>query len=162
MMEAVNARTLTEAIEQFIYLENELLDEGRYGEWLDLFASDGLYWVPLQHGQDAPSEGLSLFDENIELLRMRIARMHHPTAHGMEVPIWTSRVIGNLRIRNEAEHITATARFMLTESENDRQRIFAGKYEYRMTPYEDSFRIRRKRVDLVNCDAPFASIQIIL
>ena len=34
------------AVEQFLYLEAMYLDRKLYDEWLDLFAEDGLYWVP--------------------------------------------------------------------------------------------------------------------
>src|ERR1700687_1704978 len=33
-------------IEQYYYQEAELLDDHRYGEWLDLFSDDARYWMP--------------------------------------------------------------------------------------------------------------------
>ena len=38
---------LREELEAFVYAEAELLDDGRYEDWLALFADDGIYWVPL-------------------------------------------------------------------------------------------------------------------
>ena len=32
----------------FVVHEARLIDEGRYDEWLALFADDGRYWVPLR------------------------------------------------------------------------------------------------------------------
>ena len=161
-MELINEQGLHDAVAQYVFDECELLDSQQFEAWLDLFTAQGLYWVPLRHNQESPENGFSLVNENVDLLRMRIARMQHPTAHGMEVPIWTSRVVGNVRILNATDDLVeATARFCLVESENDRQRIFAGKYHYRLRK-TDTFQIERKRVDLVNCESPFASIQIIL
>lgn len=155
-------RTLLEEVSQFLFLESELLDSHQFEEWLGLFAADGLYWMPLRHDQADPYEDLSLIHENCALLRMRVDRMQHPTAHGMEMPIWTSRVLGNIRITHAtASIVEATARFCLVEAENDRQRLFAGRYHFTLER-GDSLKIKRKRVDLVNCDAPFASIQILV
>jgi 3-phenylpropionate/cinnamic acid dioxygenase small subunit len=33
-------------IEQYYYQEAELLDDHRYGEWLELFPDDARYWMP--------------------------------------------------------------------------------------------------------------------
>jgi 3-phenylpropionate/cinnamic acid dioxygenase small subunit len=79
----------------------------------------------------------------------------------MEPPPRTSRVIGNIRVRDgEKGQLEATARFTLFEAEDGRHRIFAGRYQF-LLERRDQFRISRKRVDLVNSDAPFESIQVI-
>ena len=156
-------RELKESLVEFVHEECELLDAARFDEWLQLFTSDAQYWVPLVHGQPDPDADFSLMIENPLLLRMRVERMQHPSAHGMRVPIYTSRLVGNVMVQHadvlEAE---VTARFVLTESENDRQRIFAGQYHYSLVRHGDAWKMQRKRVNLVNCDSPFASIQIIL
>ena len=33
-------------IENFLYHEARLMDESAYDAWLELYAEDGLYWVP--------------------------------------------------------------------------------------------------------------------
>lgn len=156
-------RALKESLIDFVHHECELLDAARFDEWLDLLAPGAQYWVPLVHGQADPEADFSLMIENPLLLRMRIERMRHPSAHGMTVPIHTSRLVGNVRVLEASEQAAeVSARFVLTESENGRQRIFAGQYLYSLTRHADAWRIQRKRINLVNCDAPFASIQIIL
>ena len=37
---------LTAAAAEFLYREARLLDAGKFGEWLDLFADDAIFWVP--------------------------------------------------------------------------------------------------------------------
>jgi len=156
-------RALKDTLTDFVYQECELLDAGRFQEWLDLLTPDAQYWVPLVYGQPDPEADFSLMIENRILLRMRIERMQHPSAHGMAVPVYTSRVVGNIRITQaDASAAEVSARFMLTESENDRQRIFAGQYQYSLVCHEGAWKMRRKRVNLVNSESPFASIQIIL
>ena len=38
----------------FVVHEARLIDEQRFSEWLDLFAEDGRYWMPLRDGPDRP------------------------------------------------------------------------------------------------------------
>lgn len=153
--------TIVSEVSDFLYNECELLDSGQFKTWLDLFTPDADYWVPLAQAQADPDSDFSLMYEDVLLLRMRVDRMQHPAAHGMEPPPRTSRVIGNMRLRaRENGLLQATARFTLFEAEDDHHRIFAGRYEY-LLERDGGFRIKRKRVDLVNSDAPFASIQII-
>ena len=35
----------------FVIREARLIDQQRFEEWLDLFAEDGIYWMPLEWGQ---------------------------------------------------------------------------------------------------------------
>ncbi len=35
----------------FVVREARLIDEHRLDEWLELFADDGIYWMPLEWGQ---------------------------------------------------------------------------------------------------------------
>ena len=38
----------------FVIREARLIDQHRFEEWLDLFADDGIYWMPLEWGQTDP------------------------------------------------------------------------------------------------------------
>ena len=148
-------------ISEFLFDEAERLDRGDFEGWLDLFAEEGIYWVPAAPGQTSPHDHVSLFHEDKLLLGMRIERMRHPNAHGMHRPIRTSRVIGNVRLVGESQdQIVATARFHLLEWQADRLRPFAGSCRTRLIR-RDGWRILEKRVDLVNPEEAFESIQII-
>lgn len=155
-------RASIDEVTDFIHYECELLDTSRYEDWLNLFVPDGRYWVPLAQNQFDAEADFSLIDEDPLMLKMRVERLQHPLAHGVEIPIRTSRLLGNLRILEaEDRYVEATARFCLVEVDNGRQRIFAGRYRYTLQRTE-GWRIKRKRVDLIDSDAPFSSIQILL
>ena len=47
---AMNAPTDQDLI-GFVVHEARLIDQHRFEEWLDLFADDGYYWMPLEWGQ---------------------------------------------------------------------------------------------------------------
>ena len=44
----------------FVIREARLIDQHRFEEWLDLFAEDGFYWMPLEWGQTDPRLTTSL------------------------------------------------------------------------------------------------------
>jgi len=47
---SMNAPTDQQLID-FVIRETRLIDQHRFEEWLDLFAEDGFYWMPLEWGQ---------------------------------------------------------------------------------------------------------------
>ena len=59
----------------FVMHEARLIDQHRFEEWLDLFADDGYYWMPLEWGQTDPRLTTSLMYEDKLLLRIRIERL---------------------------------------------------------------------------------------
>src|SRR6478609_7782551 len=68
--------------QEFIAHEARLVDEQRFDEWLELFAEDGRYWVPLAGA--AQQEGAAynaLADEDRLLLWLRVQRLKNPRAH---------------------------------------------------------------------------------
>jgi benzoate/toluate 1,2-dioxygenase beta subunit len=155
-------RTLDLEVADFLFHEADLLDQARWHEWLALFDDDGTYWVPSRHGQTDPLGEVSLFHEDKDLLAMRIGRLVHPAAHGLASPLRTSRLIGNVRVTAEADGgVTSTARFHLLEYQGGRHRAFAGSLRHRLRHGAQGWRIREKRVDLVDVDHAHAMIQIL-
>lgn len=149
-------------VADFIYREAELLDAGKYRDWLGLFHPEGVYWVPASADQSDAHGHVSIFHEDRALLGMRIGRLEHPAAHGVAWPIRTSRVIGNLRLVEAiGEHVVASSRFHLLEWQNDRQRVFAGSIRHTLARSDLGIAIREKRVDLANAEGAFESIQIL-
>lgn len=151
------------AIEDFLFAEAALLDRGDFAAWLDLFAPDGVYWVPAAPGQTDAENEVSLFHENVALMRMRIERLGHPRAHGVALPIRTSRIVGNVAAENGAGgDLVVRSRFHMVEMQDRRQRIFAGAYTHRLVAAEAGFRIRLKRVDLVGVEGWHEAMQVFL
>src|ERR1700742_5221044 len=76
---------LREEIEDFLYLEADLLDQRRFKEWLDLLAEDLVYFLPMRRnvkfGQHAARENtklgqdISWFDEDKCTLSKRVEQI---------------------------------------------------------------------------------------
>ena len=61
------------ALCDFVAAEAALLDDGRFDEWLALFAEDGRYWVPLLGARQVdPLSHNSIAYEDRLLLQLRI------------------------------------------------------------------------------------------
>ena len=151
------------AAERLLYRECELLNRERYEDWLTLFTDDCRYWAPLSPGQEDAQSHSSLFHEDRTLMRMRITRLTHESAHSLAGGIRTSRTVGPAALR-EIDHgngdWVVERRFQMSERQGDRERLFAGLFTYRLRSAENGFLIRVKRVDLIDCDAPHEPLEV--
>jgi benzoate/toluate 1,2-dioxygenase beta subunit len=145
--------------EQFLMHEARLLDEAKFDDWLALFTTDGWYWVPSEPGQDNPHDTVSLIYDDRRLLETRVRRLASPRMYSQEPRSRTSRIVANVTIE-QAEDAAATVRskFLMIEYRRDSQRLFAGTAFHRLVQLDGAIRIARKRVDLINCDAPLDGI----
>ena len=151
--------------ERLLYRECELLNRARYEDWLKLFTEDCRYWAPLSPGQTDAQSHSSLFHEDRTLMRMRIARLTHESAHSLVEGVRASRTAGPAALR-EIEQGSGDwiveRRFQMIERQGERTRNFAGLFTYRLAPGGKGFRIREKRVDLIDCDAPHEPLEVFL
>ena len=145
-------------VEQFLYLQAEVLDERRWDEWLNLFTDDGIYWMPASTDQETGVGQPNIFYEDYHLMDMRIRRVEHPYAHSQAAGHRTTHLVSNVIVRNEdpsAGEILVTSRFHMLEYRLDDQRYFGGRYTHRLKTTDSGYKIKLQRVDLVNVEGPF-------
>lgn len=148
-------------VEEFLFHEARLLDGREFEAWMALFTGDGIYWIPATPGQTDPLGEVSIAYEDRQLLDVRVRRLRHPDNFADQPQARTSRVIGNVMVEEGDDGaVVARSNFTLTEIQNDQQRWFAGSYVHQLVPAGESFEIRQKRVNLLNCDAPMGGIVI--
>jgi benzoate/toluate 1,2-dioxygenase beta subunit len=139
----------------FVTREARLLDERRFEEWVELFDADGLYWVPLRPGQTDGLEEMSIFRDDRDLLRARLARLRHPAAHADTPAPRVVRGLSNLEVlAMTADEARLAGVLMMVTWREQRQTLYAARVAWTLRPVGDGdYRIRLKRVDLVNCEA---------
>jgi 3-phenylpropionate/cinnamic acid dioxygenase small subunit len=149
----------------FVQHEARLIDQHRYEEWLDLFTDDGIYWMPLEWGQTDPKLVASLMYEDKLLLTIRVERLkgnrtfsQKPKSrchHLLQVP--------QIERRDKAknEYVTWTPMHYV-ETRFDEQQLYAAWATHTLTMSEGRLRIKLKRVDLVNSESAFGSIQLFM
>src|SRR6476646_1890456 len=89
------ASTITRAeVEDFLYLEADLLDNWRLDDWLTLLTDSAEYYVPPNDKPDAEHR-FTLFTiaDDIVRLRERVIRLKDPNCHAEYPPSHTRRLI---------------------------------------------------------------------
>jgi 3-phenylpropionate/cinnamic acid dioxygenase small subunit len=144
-------------VEQFLYRQAELLDSKHWQEWIDLFASDGIYWMPVAPEQTEWDGTPSIFIEDKLMMEIRKGRVSHPNAWS-QAPQWeTSHLVSHVTIESaDGGTITVRSRFQMMELRRDVIRHFGGSYRHTLVRGDDgALRIRLQRVDLFNSQASF-------
>ena len=145
---------LYSAILEFLYREAALLDESAYAAWIELCAEDIHYIMPVRTTQfrarGAGFEDVSFFDENINSLRTRVARLQTESAWAETPPSRTRHFLTNVLVEDgERPHeFAVAANFLVTRTRADQgYQMFTGRREdllRRVAPSE--FRIVRRRI----------------
>ncbi|MBL4620930.1 MAG: aromatic-ring-hydroxylating dioxygenase subunit beta [Immundisolibacteraceae bacterium] len=149
-------------MEDFLYEEALMLDEKRYADWVDLFSEDAIYWVPANNFDNDPSQHVSLIYDNYSRLKERLTRMQHPYFWSQDPPSRTSRLIGNVRVlESEGDEVLVESRFQMLELRRQ-TRHFAGTCHHRLVNVDDSWKIRRKTVYLINNNEHHSSLTFLL
>lgn len=149
----------------FVYREARLLDEQRFDDWIDLFAPDGRYWMPLEYGQTDRRLTASLMDDDLFLLRLRVERLKGNRTYSQKPKSRCHHVLQQPQVdvfdSGSNRYIVWTS-IHYVESRQDHQDLYAAWTTHDLTEIDGALRIRLKRVDLVNCDAAFGNIQLFI
>ncbi len=151
------------ALAAFVYREARLIDEQRWEEWLALFAPDGRYWMPLEYGQTDRRLTASLMDDDLFLLRVRVERLKGNRTYSQKPKSRCHHVLQAPQVdayEPDANRYVVWTAMHYVETRQDRQDFYAAWATHELMVIEGALRIRLKRVDLVNCDAAFGSIQL--
>jgi benzoate/toluate 1,2-dioxygenase beta subunit len=142
------------AIEQFLYHEAQLLDERRFEDWLALYDPDAWYWAPLDPAETERKRSLALIDDNHPELELRIRRLREPSAHTEYPAPLATRAVSNV-VLVDAGSLTVRSKLLMHEFRRrevgvDDYRTFSATVRHGLRRDGDGFRIRWKRVDLID------------
>jgi 3-phenylpropionate/cinnamic acid dioxygenase small subunit len=148
--------------QEFLFHEARLLDTGQLEAWLELFTEDATYWLPLERDQKDALETSSIIHDDRTLLELRVRQARHPRAHARLPLARTVHQIGNIEINeSENDETMVHSTLVLVEFRSEKQRVWGALVEHRLRRAGDSFRIARKRVDLVNSEGELDGIAIL-
>ena len=145
------------AVEQFLYQQADLLDSKKWQDYIDLFAADGVYWVPADPAHTTWDGMPAIFAEDKNLMNVRMKRVLHPDAWSQR-PNWgTNHVVSNVRIDKVGKNgdVHARSRFHMMELRRDDVRHFAGAYTHHLKKTKGGYRIKLQRVDMTNAQAAY-------
>ncbi|MGQ3057734.1 MAG: aromatic-ring-hydroxylating dioxygenase subunit beta [Nevskia sp.] len=137
-----------EQVEDFMFLEAEMLDEWRLKEWLTLFTMDATYNVPATDVAPNASPDSSLFyvaDDRFRL-EQRVERLLKRTAHAEFPRSKTRHLVSNVRIRSRSDSELDVGAAVLTfRTKMGLTETYIGSYRYRLVVDDGRLLIREKR-----------------
>ena len=164
-MSGAASQELVRDIERLLYDEAAYLDRPDLDKWIDLYTEDGTYWMPATPDQEDPLNHISLFYDDRVMMEVRRRNFKHPRAASKEYAVRASHIISNVRIvaLDEASgNCTVTSNFHCFLFYRDKQTPYAGTYTHELVREDESYKIRHKRVDIINCDAALNTIIVYL
>src|SRR5690242_17431547 len=121
---------------EFLYREADLLDTYRFSDWLDLFAEDIRYDMPVRTNQfRASGEGfqeMAFFDETLVSLKTRVKRLETEFAWAETPPSRTRHFVSNILVSpgERAGELAVRLNFMVTRTRADQgYQFFTGRRE---------------------------------
>lgn len=109
-------------VERFLYDEAALLDAHRYEEWLDLFAEDATYFMPIRRtrmqremNQEFTQRGeMAFFDDTKVLLAGRVQKLRTGRSWSEDPPSRTRRLVTNIRVTgDDGAELNVESNFLL-------------------------------------------------
>ncbi|MCF7982136.1 MAG: aromatic-ring-hydroxylating dioxygenase subunit beta [Pseudomonadales bacterium] len=165
MTTIISANPSIRDIEQLLYQEASFLDKPDLDRWIELYTEDGTYWMPAREDQEDPEFELShIYDDHV-MMEIRRRNFVHPRAASKDYKIRCSHIISNIQMAEldaSTGDCTITSNFHALVNYMGEQRMYGGSYTHRLTKDKDGYKIRHKRVDLINCEEPQKSMIIYL
>ena len=138
-------------VEDFLFMEAELLDNWRLKEWEELLADDACYYIPANDDPEGSHRSsLFIIADDRERIRQRVIRTLDPNCHAESPKSRLSRILGNVRIVSvEGDLVTATGNFILHRYRRyERMGEYVGNFRHILKRNGDSFLIRERRMFL--------------
>lgn len=151
---------LKQEVEDFLYLEADLLDQRRFREWLDLLAEDIVYFMPIRRnvkfGQHAErentrqGEGISWFDEDKWTLTKRVEQILTGVHYAEEPLSRVTHMVSNVRLLDAGtDQVTVGSRFLVHQNRVEYESYtFIGRRTDILRRNGDSWLIARRELIL--------------
>ncbi|HEV7536060.1 MAG TPA: aromatic-ring-hydroxylating dioxygenase subunit beta, partial [Acidimicrobiia bacterium] len=139
---------LLRSVEQFLFLEARLADEGDYDGWEALWTDDGVYWIPANGDDIDPTTQMSILFDNRSRIALRIRQLKSDKRHAQNPRSRLRRIVGNVEVLDgePAGDLIVGANFFIYESRERGTTIWAGRAEYRLRRVDGSWRMAGKKV----------------
>jgi 3-phenylpropionate/cinnamic acid dioxygenase small subunit len=152
----------------FLYHEARLLDAGKWRDWQKLFAPDALYWVPASVDEYDPHQHVSLIFDDPASLEDRIRRLESGHAYSQEPQSRTLHQVSNVCVERAGTAWLVRSNLILCEFRPNSQRrmeqigVFPASCEHELVGDPGVWKIRRKKVSLLQCDGTISDLTFLI
>ena len=148
---------------RFLVREARLLDEQRYQEWIETFADDGVYWVPINPDIGDPRDEVSLACDDRRRLQDRIARLETGWAHSQRPRSRTVRSVTNVEAWPAGPGgLDVRSNLVVHEFRRAQHQVFAGRQEHLLVPVDGGLRVASRVVHLIDADYAVGNISFVV
>lgn len=149
-------------VERFLYREARLMDAHSYDDWLSLWDEDATYWVPCNADDIDPTQNVSVIYDRRGQLRARIQRLKETSWLREQAPR-LKRLVSNIEIESPTDgEVVVNSAFILAELHHHNQMLWAGSTTHRLVARGDSFKIKSKKVVLLNNNEPLPNLLFLI
>lgn len=143
--------------------EARLLDEGRYKDWLELYAPECVVWVPTAATPGDPRREVSVFFDDRRRLEDRIYRLGTGSAWSQVPPSRTVRFVANVEPFRTGERTVLMVRsnLLLSEYRAGETRLLAGWCGHRLRRRQVGWEIEAKQINLIERDQPLRNPSVL-
>lgn len=155
-----------------IYREARLLDDWQLDEWLELFADDGIYWIPVDPDSNPREVPSIIYDDKVGL-EIRVEQLLRQNRLSQTPRSETLRAISNVEILDRSD-TAAHARYVLVLFEvrtgdwrhrglgQLNQHVGTCFVDFRRDGPDGGWKITRKKLVLLQREQPFEGLSYIL
>lgn len=156
--------------ETFLFEEAELLDSMKLEDWLKLFTSDGLYWIPIDDTEPVGSCASIVRDDTLRR-EERVFHLLHTYFPAQSPPSRTLHMIANVRVEqaasdraivrsNQTIHEVRTGDYRQTGL--GLPTTLVARVEHTLRFEGGAPRIAQKKILLLNRDMPLGNLTYLL
>jgi benzoate/toluate 1,2-dioxygenase subunit beta len=155
-------------VEQFLYREARLADEGEYDAWESLWTDDALYWVPVDGEGDDPELHMSVIHDNRNRISTRLKQLRTGKRYAQAPPSNLRRMLSNIEFLGSRTNpdggfdLEVGANFLAIESRPRGIRLWGGRITYRLRRQGSGLRLAYKKVVLVDNDQPLPTLGFVI
>ena len=157
-----------ELVEQFLYREARLADEGDYDAWEALWTNDALYWVPIGGEGGDPEQQMSVIYDNRNRISTRLKQLRTGKRYAQAPPSNLRRLLSNIEyLGGRANYeggvdLEVGANFLAIESRSRGTHLWGGRTTYRLRRRGDDLLLAFKKVVLVDTDQPLPTLGFLI
>ena len=163
--DASSARAhVRERVSDFLYQEAELLDSHDYDGWLGLWTTDGIYWIPANEDDYDPRLHISIIYDDRNRIEERCIRLSSGVAHSQEPHSRLCHLLGNIQIAEQVDpqSVKVTCKMLVLELRSGTKTVYGARCEYDLVDSDYGYRMRMKKVILIDNDEPLVNLSFLL
>ncbi len=161
---AVEDSAERDCFRRLVEQEARLLDKLLFEDWLKLFTSECVYWVPSTPEAGDPRREIAVSFDDRRRLEDRVFRLRTGYAWSQAPSSRTSRMVSNVEVFrcDSAEQRMIRSTFSISEFWDNEIRVLVGWNGHRYRKVDGAWKISAKQINLINCDQCLRNPSIIL